>query len=499
MKNWRHAHFEAEAARTLLDRLLARHRGGSDSIGASLTDGRALHVRARNAVDLATLPHAASLCFRYLGLKDGELAALNEPFAGGVRLSDVTFVAAVSLGRGAGPDLLIMSRVRFAPRLALDEALDSEGVRIPPTPIGRFESPNEAILGAIAAHPLAPPEFYPRAMQTIRRLSELARTLKAAAAGPKPLLDPERFESYLEQAGAAFRERVAKLPLGRAVVAETLATGETIKLALDVREERVSFDFAGTDSSVSAQLTDRATFGACFSAACAVAQAPIEANAGAFACIEVRSVPGSMVNAKAPSGLGRGAVDLAAVVSELALRAFAQNRPTLKRASSSVGMSRWQIAFSDGKRHFDGAFGGVAGAASPEAPRGWSRGESPSSIESAERNAPVEILTRAGRTGSAGTGVDPGRDGQIASVRALAAGELTWSLACESGAAGGFAGGSSGAPCEAELIRSDGTREPLARSGRAAIQAGDAFEIRTAGGGGFGAPARPAGTESADA
>ena len=505
--SWKSARCRFEALRLGLDRLLERASAdGTRAAAIALTDGRPLALRAQDPVDLATLPHAAAMCGQYLRLKPREVAIVSEPFAGGSRLSNVAFVTVVEIGRpgrdASAGTLLVALRSKLPSRFSLDEKLDREGVRIPPTPLGRFGAINDAILGAIACHPLAPREFAPFAAETIGALERLAMGLQSASRDPLTEIRVDAFDDYLSDAARRFHERQSKLPLGRSLVSRVFESGETIKLAVDVREDKVSFDFAGSDSSVNFQLTDRATFGACFAAVCEAVGAPLEGNAGAFAAIEVRSVPGTMVNAKAPTGLGRGMTDLATAVTEIALEALAKNRASLRRASGSRSSTRWQFEFNDGRVFYDQAIGGSGASASACGKSAFEidgrAAEFARSIEKTEQTYPVEFSGRALRPRSGGAGMTSGGDGAMISLRPLAPCKFVWSIRDSNRKASGLDGGKPGASADVAIARAGGKREPLASSGESRIEVGDCVYVRTAGGGGFGEKLAPAEDEDAE-
>jgi len=103
-----------------------------------------------------------------------------------------------------------------------------------------------------------------------------------------------------------------------------------------------------------------------------------------------------------------------------------------------------------------------------------------------ERRFPVRLEAFAVRRGSGGAGAQPGGDGVVRRLRFLipmTAGLLsTHRLHPPQG----LAGGDDALPGAQRLIHADGTTEPLAGCFTVEVKAGEAIEIETPGGGGFG-------------
>src|SRR5262249_24430396 len=105
-----------------------------------------------------------------------------------------------------------------------------------------------------------------------------------------------------------------------------------------------------------------------------------------------------------------------------------------------------------------------------------------------EAKFPVLVREFRIRRGSGGAGRHRGGDGLIRRIefRAPFSGAL---LADRRRVPPfGLAGGAPGAPGSARVLRSSGTIETLGATATFAVEAGDAVEILTPGGGGFGTP-----------
>ena len=103
-----------------------------------------------------------------------------------------------------------------------------------------------------------------------------------------------------------------------------------------------------------------------------------------------------------------------------------------------------------------------------------------------ELRFPVRVENFAVRRESGGAGRHKGGDGVIRRLKFLE--PMTVSLLANRRrvAPFGLSGGADAKPGAGRVIRANGAIEPLAATARAEVQSGDAVEIETPGGGGFG-------------
>src|SRR5947199_10650873 len=65
-------------------------------------------------VHLGSMPMSVRAAIENLALAPGDVAMLNDPFAGGTHLPDITLVAPVFVGRRSEPDFYVASRAHHA-------------------------------------------------------------------------------------------------------------------------------------------------------------------------------------------------------------------------------------------------------------------------------------------------------------------------------------------------------------------------------------------------
>jgi N-methylhydantoinase B len=502
-KSWNFSLMQSEALATLMDRLL-------EPLGAAafaLPDGRALHIRPASPADLATLPLAANLCQQYLRLSDGEIAILNDPFSGGTHLADITLVCGLKIdakGAGTNADLLIARRISMPARVSARNHLDDEGVRIPPTPLYSHGVLNKDLLEAIATHPLSAPGFFSRVEAAITELSETARIVRAVAQDPASELKAQNFKRFLADSSHAFRVLMGRIPLGARIVTRQLAGGETIKLALEVTENRILFNFAGTEASSALGLTEHATSGACLAAIAAVMcpdrlkRGSVPLNASAFEHIQVSTPAKTLLSSRAPSGMFRGMHQGIAIVASLVMDALAALNPALRTAASAGHHGLLQIAFDDG-RFFSTPIAPGSGA-NREACGDTAIADFDQLIknniylEASEKELPLLWIHHGVRANSGGRGKKAGGDGSTIAFQALAPARARWVMGEQAQNLAGSESGLAGLPAQIIVVRADGHREEFAQAeGEIALLSGDQVHFLGSGGGGFGEPPQATG------
>jgi N-methylhydantoinase B len=494
----------------ILYRIFSSTLSTSCSNALVLPDGQALFVNPKAASDIATLPQAAALCHRYLKLGDGDVALTNDPYSGGTHLAEFTLVTGVSLF-GGEIDFLLVQRVSFAPRLPDDlkktARIDDEGVRVPPMPLGRLENLNRDLLQAIAMHPLAPRELVGTLESAVSDLERAAVTLKRLATDPSSVLRKKilrsHIDAYFADSARVFEIQMAKLPLGNSLVSHQFATGETIKLELKMSEDRLVFDFGGSEASVSLGLTDLATFGACFAATVSAFDSWVPMNAATFQHLQVSAPVKTILSANAPLGTLRGMLEGVPAVCRLAREAFTRLNRNFRSAEAANSHSAIQLLFDDGRLlslaipHGSAASPGHAGI---DGLNLWMNSstlfggpartyEATVDIERLDRDFPIHLGSLGLRAASAGHGKASGGNGTTLGLKVLAPCELRWLDPSMGTRNDGIDSGRAGTAAALEIVHLNGTREALSTCcGSHRLQKGEQLFVLTSGGGGCGEP-----------
>lgn len=495
-------HFEAAQAHALHDLLSTL----LDPLGSScmvLTDAGAkgdnaiLAIRANRALDLATLPHAANLCHTYVKLKDRDVAIVNEPASAGSTVTDFTLVAGVCF-ETAGPlaEILIAKRVSFPARTSESGRLDDEGVRVPPMPIAIGGKVNTDILTAMSMHPLAPAGLAEGISQACSELFAVAEKLKKAALDPGSEIRRASFKRYLTDCTRMVDERLHRLPLGAKTVTSRLPTGEVLKLQLRLDETKITFDFAGTDSSTRFSLTDMQTFSACMAVTASLFADGLPMNAATFGMVQVSAPSRTFLSGRGPIGTVQSTRFALAAICDLVRAAFAQMTPAVRAAGGATANGHFQFEFNGGKfwsSNLEPGSPARVGGSGLDAYALWEPRPSLFAIDEIESNYPLKVIGCGVRLGSGGKGQYRGGDGAFYSFEVLESCKVRWALGPQIVKSDGADGGKSGAAAKIEVRRFGSTTlDPLVDAGGnpegvATLSAGDQVHFFGAGGGGFGA------------
>ncbi len=475
-------------------------RERADCSAALFTASGELLAQAEHVpVHLGSMPAsvaAAIAAFPDLGA--GEQVVLNDPFAGGTHINDVTVVMpCIALGRLVG---WAANRAHhadvggMAPGSMPPDATEAvqEGLRLPPV---RLTPDVAAILAANSRSPLERSGDLD-AQAGANRVGVARLAAIVAAHGV------DRLDEVVDYGERRMRAALGDLPEGSWMFEDVLdsAAGARVVVRVTKRDAGIEFDFTGSAAqgrgNVNAVLA--VTFSAVSWALRSVTDPTIPANGGALRPLRVIAPAGTVVNAVPPVAVGAGNVEVSQRVADVCLGALAQAVASRVPAAGQGTMNNVMIGGRDWV-YYETIGGGQGGR--PPAPGRAARGGM-SGVHTAmtnTRNTPVEALERAYpmrvtrysiRRGSGGSGLAPGGDGIVRDLLLLE--DCTVSLVTERRVSRpwGLAGGGPGAVGENWLVpQGDESRaERLPATVTMQVTAGDVIRVLTPGGGGWGAP-----------
>ncbi len=442
-------------------------------------------------------------------LTPGDVYVLNDPYAGGTHLPDITVITPVFDTEGREILFFVGSRGHHADvggrtpgSMPPDSAhIDEEGVLLTDFPLvgaGRMreEALRETLLAA--RYPARNPE---------QNVADLRAQIAANEKGREELTKMvaqfglDVVHAYMRHVQDNAEESVRRVigALHDGEFALPLDNGATIRvrISVDRRERSAVVDFAGT----SAQQPNN------FNAPLAVTTAAvlyvfrtlvddeIPMNDGCLKPIEVRVPEGSMLNPRYPAAVVAGNVETSQCITNClygALGVMAGSAPTMN--NFTFGNERYQYyetisggSGAGGRFDDKGALvGGFDGTSVVQTHMTNSRLTDPEILET---RFPVRLESFAIRAGSGGAGRWRGGDGAVRRVRFLE--PMTASILANGRVhpAFGAAGGEAGAPGVDRVERAEGRVERLRHADSAQLGAGDVFVVETPGGGGFGTPA----------
>jgi N-methylhydantoinase B/oxoprolinase/acetone carboxylase alpha subunit/GrpB-like predicted nucleotidyltransferase (UPF0157 family) len=462
-------------------------------------DGELLTQAEHIPVHLGSMPASVRAAIDAFGatLPPGDQVIVNDPFAGGTHLNDITLVAPCFLdGALVG---WAANRAHHADvggdapgSMPADATtIDQEGLRLPPT---RFTDAVRARLLAATRTPVERAGDIDAQVGAntlgVERLAELAAT-------GAPL---HEVADYAER---RMRAALAQMPDGSWSASDVLdSTGPgqppaTIVVTVTIAGDSITFDFAGTDAQRAGNVNavEAVTVSCVAFALRSVTDPTIPASGGALRPLRVIAPRGSIVGATPPVAVGAGNVEVSQRIADVCLLALAQAVPDRVGAASQGTMNNVLIG-GDGWVYYETVAGGQGARPGRAGMSGVHTGMTNTKntpIEALERAFPMRVLRYRLRKGSGGAGLFPGGDGIERDLEMLD--DVTVSLITERRASApwGLAGGEPGAPGENWIVPGgdESRAERLPDKCTLAMARGDVLRMYTPGGGGWGRASGP--------
>ncbi|EHN10928.1 N-methylhydantoinase A [Patulibacter medicamentivorans] len=472
--------------------------------------GRMIAQAEHIPVHLGAMP-ASVAAVRDQGGRDlvpGVSWILNDPFAGGSHLPDITVVTPVFVNRAGDDAEPVAGRdgaddgspilVGFAAARAHHAdvggrtpgsmpadsvSLDEEGVLIEPQPL------TPELIDELAAR-MRHPEQRRADLRAQQAACEAgARRLTALASDRTPAVLAAQVGAVLDYGERRMAAAIAALPSGEHRADDVLEGRDgpiALSAVVTVAGGTVTVDLRDAPQQGRHNLNcPRAVAeSAClFAVRAAVGDAELPTDDGTRRRVVVRTRPGSLLDATPwPDGsrpaVVAGNVETSSRVADLVLAALGRALGQGTMNNVTLGDERRTMYETIG-----GGQGALPGADGPSAVHVAMSNTRNTPVEALETSFPVRVVRYEVRRGSGGAGAHRGGDGVVRELRALA--DLDFQLLTErrSTAPRGADGGDDGLPGRNLL---DGRTLPAKVGGR--LRAGQALRIETPGGGGHGAP-----------
>jgi len=472
--------------------------------------GQAIAMGDHMPVHLGSMPMSVRAAMDALTLEAGDIAILNDPFAGGTHLPDITMVLPVFLRRGSKPLFYVASRAHHADvggkypgSMGLCRTIDEEGIRIPPTKLVRSGETDPAVLKKILENVRTPEE----------REGDLAAQAGACRVGEMRLqeLVSRHGNEKTQQLCAEllnYSERLMRAEL-RQMLRGTFSAEDfldddgfssdpiriNVSITFDPERASAHVDFTGSSPQVASSMN--AVFAITYSATYYVFRCLLPedapANAGLMPPITVHAPEGSIVNARPPAAVAAGNVETSQRVVDVLLRALAQAIPDRIPAASSGTMNNLTIGGTDPRTgkpfaYYETIAGGMGARPNADGLSGAHTHMTNSlntPVEALEYAYPFRVRKYAYRPNSGGEGKFRGGEGLIREIELLADAQVTLLSDRRKIHPYGLAGGEPGAAGQATHTSEIQTHEIPGKSSMFA-KAGDIIRIETPGGGGWG-------------
>ena len=468
-------------------------------------DGRLIAQAEHIPVHLGAMPEAVA-AVREHDPNPGDGYVLNDPFAGGTHLPDVTVVSTI-----APADGIVGYAVTRAHHADIGGGIPGsmpagateiyqEGLRIPGVRVVDGGEIDEAVLSLVLANVRNPDE----------RRADLRAQLAANDRGGRrigELIDEygrdrltDAFDAVLDYSRRRIEAEIADVPDGRYEATDVLeGDGVTdadvpITATVTVDGSAVTVDFAGTADQVAGNMNAPLSVAtsATYFVVRAVTDPGIQPNQGCYDPIEVSAPAGSLLNPTPPAAVVGGNVETSQRVTDVVLAAFAEALPGTVPAQGQGTMNNIVIGSQrgDGREagftYYETVGGGDGASPENDGMDGVQVGMTNTlntPVEALETEYPLFVERYGLRPGSGGDGRHRGGLGIERSVTVETDAVVSLLTERRRHAPRGAAGGAPGATGE-NLIDGD----PVPAKTTVEVDADTTVTVRTPGGGGYGDP-----------
>jgi len=501
--------------------------------------GRVIAQGDHMPVHLGSMPMAVASALREINLQPGDVVALNDPFAGGTHLPDVTLVMPVcsaQLAAGSGDSFAANVRSKKASRklvqklptahrplptlffvanrahhadiggatpgsMGLSTDIYGEGLCIPPIRLVRSGELDEdvmrLILRNVRSHDERRGDFQAQigSLKTgAARLLEIVerRGARETAAYAAHLID---------YSARLMRQAIDAIPDGVYEAEDALDDDGVndrevgIKTSITIKGQRARVDFTGSSPQVAGPVNavEAITVSAVSYVFRCLLAGDVPASAGLMAPIEVVAPKGTVVNASHPAAVAGGNVETSQRIVDVLFKALSKALPNKIPAASQGTMNNLTIGGIDPRSgeefsYYETVAGGMGArphADGMNAVHTHMTNSLNTPAEALEYAYPLRVREYRIRKGSGGKGKQKGGDGVIREIETLAPAHMSLLADRRKRAPYGLSGGDDGSEGTATIIRR-GRKRKIGSKGSWELQAGDRVRIETPGGGGFG-------------
>lgn len=438
-----------------------------------------------------------------LDLRPGDVAVLNDPYAGGTHLPDVTMVRPVFLAGEAEPDWFLVNRAHHADiggavpgSMGVARDLFAEGLVIPPVRFSSNGRLNQDVLRLLKANVRGASERHVDFQAQDASLSLAEQRLRALCEEH----GPDTIETYchhlMDYAESLVAAVLGQIPNGTYKATEVMEDDGTgrgpypIRLALSADGRRLRFDFRGTAPQASGGINANRSIvtAACVYVLRCLCQKRCPTNQGLYRRLEILTEIGTLVDPVAPAPVAGGNVETSQRLVDVALAAVRRALPKIVPANSAGTMSNLSLGGADFAFYetLPGGAGASARAAGSSAIQTHMTNTRNTPVEELELRYPVQVQSLTVRRGSGGGGKHRGGDGLVKELLVLEDATVTLFAERHRIPPGGSHRGGAGKTGRARLLSKGSSKGLLPAKGSVQLVAGDVVRIETPGGGGWG-------------
>jgi N-methylhydantoinase B len=466
--------------------------------------GRVIAQGDHMPVHLGSMPMAVAAALAEVDIAPGDVVALNDPFAGGTHLPDVTLVMPVTLRKRIL--FYVANRAHHADiggatpgSMGLATDIYGEGIRIPPIRLVRGGALDRDTMRLLLAN----------VRGNVERRGDFDAQIGSLKTGAARLLEiierrgePEAREyatQLINYSARLMRHTIASIPDGSYEAEDALDDDGVddrevpIRVRVTIKGERAVIDFSGSAPQVTGAINavEAITVSAVSYVFRCLIDGEAPASAGLVEPIEVIAPRGTVVNANPPASVAGGNVETSQRIVDVLCKALAQALPDRIPAASQGTMNNLTIGGIDTRRghgqefsYYETVAGGMGARPTADGMSGVHTHMTNSlntPAEALEYAYPLRVREYRLRKGSGGAGKRRGGDGVVREIETLASSRM--SLLCDRRKHGpyGLHGGSDGSPGRNQI-------NDLEVPGKSShqLKTGDRIKIETPGGGGWG-------------
>ena len=477
--------------------------------------GEVLAMGDHMPVHLGSMPASVDAAIRAIQLGPGDVALLNDPYAGGTHLPDLTMVMPVFLPRESIPMFYVANRAHHADvgggqagSMGLSREIFQEGIRIPPVKIFANGKIVPDVMHLLLAN-----------VRTEReREGDLTAQVAACRIGERRLIeiatkygraDTAAYGRHLlDYSARMMRATVRDIPDGLYRGEDFLdddGVSESplrIRVAIRIRGERADVDFTGSspECAGSVNAVRAIAVSAVFYVFRCLVDEQVPATSGLLRPIRVMTPEGTIVNARPPCAVAGGNVETSQRITDTLLKAMSQALASRIPAASQGTMNNLTFGGRDTRSGREGApFAYYETIAGGMGARPGLDGESGihthmtnslnTPVEVFEHSYPVRVRRYGIRRGSGGAGKYRGGDGVVREIELLVPMQVGMLSDRRRFGPYGLSGGAAGAKGKNEL-EAAGRRKKVSAKGTFYAPAGAIVRIESPGGGGWGRKGR---------
>jgi N-methylhydantoinase B len=464
-------------------------------------------------VHLGSMPLSVEAVVAAMKLNEGDIAILNDPYAGGTHLPDITLVLPIFIEGVEGPSFYAATRAHhadvggtFAGSMGPAREICQEGIRIPPIRLVSSGVLNAEILSLILHNVRTPEE----------REGDLDAQIGAGRVGERRIKElvakyghakvDDLCEELLAYSERLMRAQLSQMPAGRYEAEDFMdSDGVTddpisIKVAItfDPENSAAAVDFTGSSPQVAGSINAvyAIAYSACYYIFRCLLADDAPATAGLMNSISVFAPPGTIVNARPPAAVAGGNVECSQRLVDVLLRALAKAAPDRVPAASYGTMSNltiggWDTRIDAPFTYYETTAGGMGARPGIDGIDGihcHMTNSLNTPVEALEYAYPFRVRSYGYRKGSGGAGEFKGGDGIVREIELLADAQVTLLGERRKFQPYGLSGGEGGQVGLTLLIKPDGSSEMLPAKSSIHAKQHDLIHMETPGGGGWGTP-----------